>query len=389
MIHFATISAKPLPDTRIEALKTYPGLQSLDFHLPPELEAGAPPEARGLRRDQVRLMVSWASDDRIMHTCFHQLPEFLNPGDLLVINTSGTMNAALEASSEDGQDFELHLSTHLPGGVWSAELRRPSPRGSQPWPAARAGEVFSLPAGGQARLLAPYGARDGMALAGGDKGVRLWIAALDLPLPINEYLACYGFPIRYGYVPEAWPNSYYQTVYTTEVGSAEMPSAGRAFTEELITRLVAKGVQIAPLLLHTGVASLESHEPPYEEYYRVPVETARAVNTTHAAGKRVIAVGTTVVRALETITSRERITYPGEGWTSTVITPERGLYAVDGLLTGLHEPKSSHLAMLQALAGVDHLRETYRQAIEHGYLWHEFGDLHLILRSRDASLRSA
>ena len=168
-------------------------------------------------------------------------------------------------------------------------------------------------------------------------------------------------------------------MYATLVGSAEMPSAGRAFTPELITRLVAKGVQVAPLLLHTGVASLENHEPPYEEFYRVPVETARAVNAAHTAGKRVLAVGTTVVRALETVTTRDHTAYPGQGWTSMVITPQRGLYAVDGLLTGLHEPKSSHLAMLQALAGVDHLRKTYRQALEHRYLWHEFGDLHLIL----------
>lgn len=379
MSHFTTVSTKTRPDTRMKLVKTYPGLESLDFHLPAELEAGEPPEARGLRRDQVRLMVSSKSDNRILHSCFRQLPDFLNPGDLLVINTSGTMNAALEASSEDGRDFELHLSTHLPGGVWSVELRQPSPTGSQPWLSASAGEVFRLPAGGQARLLTPYGGRDDIASVAQDKGVRLWIAALELPLPINEYLACYGFPIRYGYVPKAWPNSYYQTVYTTEVGSAEMPSAGRAFTAELITALVAKGVQVSPLLLHTGVASLESHEPPYEEFYRVPVETARAVNATHAAGKRVIAVGTTVVRALETATNREGTTYPGEGWTSTIITPERGLHIVDGLLTGLHEPKSSHLAMLEALAGVDHLRETYRQAIERGYLWHEFGDLQLIL----------
>jgi S-adenosylmethionine:tRNA ribosyltransferase-isomerase len=379
MTDLASISTKPIPETRMEVVKTYPGLESLDFKLPPELEAGQPPEARGLRRDQVRLMVSWKSDNRSVHGCFQQLPKFLDPGDLLVINTSGTMNAALEASGEDGGEFELHLSTHLPGGVWSVELRRPSARGSQPWLSARAGDAFHLPAGGQARLLAPYRMRGEMALASDESGIRLWIASLDLPLPINEYLACYGFPIRYGYVPEAWPNSYYQTVYATEVGSAEMPSAGRAFTAELITTLVAKGVQVVPLLLHTGVASLESHEPPYEEFYRVPVETARAVNAAHAAGRRVIAVGTTVVRALETVTRREGTTYPGEGWTSTIITPERGLYAVDGLLTGFHEPKSSHLAMLEALAGVDHLRASYRQAIEQGYLWHEFGDLHLIL----------
>ena len=373
------VSTPPAPKTRFDVVNTYPGLQSLDFDLPAELEAGQPPEARGLARDQVRLMVSWIADDRIVHTCFRQLPEFLNPGDLLVINTSGTMNAALEATNSAGEQFELHLSTHLPGDLWSVELRQPSPRGSQPYLTAQPEGSYHLPAGGQVELLAPYSMQSATTKAGKAKAVRLWIARLSLPLPFNEYLACYGFPIRYGYVPQAWPNSYYQTVYATLVGSAEMPSAGRAFTPELITRLVAKGVQVAPLLLHTGVASLESHEPPYEEYYRVPAETARLVNAAHAAGKRLIAVGTTVVRALETVTTRDHTAYPGQGWTSMVITPQRGLYAVDGLLTGLHEPKSSHLAMLQALAGVDHLRKTYRQALEHRYLWHEFGDLHLIL----------
>jgi S-adenosylmethionine:tRNA ribosyltransferase-isomerase len=163
------------------------------------------------------------------------------------------------------------------------------------------------------------------------------------------------------------------------MGSAEMPSAGRAFTPELITRLVARGVQVAPLLLHTGVASLEEHEPPYEEFYRVPLETARRVNAARAAGKRVVAVGTTVVRALESVTDEEGGTHPGEGWTPLVVTPERGIRAVHGMLTGLHEPRASHLAMLEALAGRRHLEVAYAEALTAQYLWHEFGDLHLIL----------
>ncbi len=158
-----------------------------------------------------------------------------------------------------------------------------------------------------------------------------------------------------------------------------MPSAGRAFTPELITRLVAGGVQVAPLLLHTGVASLEEHEPPYEEFYRVPPETARLVNAARERGKRVVAVGTTVVRALETVADPDGTAHPGEGWTTLVIGPERGLRAVDALLTGLHEPRATHLAMLEALAGREHLRTVYGEALRERYLWHEFGDLHLLL----------
>jgi S-adenosylmethionine:tRNA ribosyltransferase-isomerase len=347
-------------------------LQSLDFELPPELEAGEPPEARGLMRDEVRLMVSYASDDRVVHSRFRDLEDFLESGDVLVINTSGTMNAALEAEREDGTRLELHLSTHLPANIWIVELRRPT--GAEPFRFATPGEMLRLPEGATATLHAPYPSGPIRS-----EGSRLWISTLEFPYPLDEYLDRHGFPIRYGYVRENWPISYYQTVYATETGSAEMPSAGRAFTPELITRLISRGVQFAPLILHTGVASLEDDEPPYEEFYRVPPDTARLVNAARAAGRRVIAVGTTAVRALETVTDEAGTTHPGEGWTRLVVTPERGIRSVSAMLTGLHEPRSSHLAMLEALAGREHLRTTYREALREGYLWHEFGDLHLIL----------
>jgi S-adenosylmethionine:tRNA ribosyltransferase-isomerase len=219
---------------------------------------------------------------------------------------------------------------------------------------------------------------------------RLWISTLNLSVNLNDYLDRNGSPIRYRYVRESWPSVYYQTVYATEVGSAEMPSAGRAFTPELITRLVANGIRIVPLILHTGVASLEDDEPPYEEFYRVPPETAATINAARTAGSRVVAVGTTVVRALETVTERNGTTHPGEGWTDVFISPERGIRSVDAMLTGLHEPRSTHLSMLEALigsaleyplatSGTDHLEVAYSEALERGYLWHEFGDLHLIL----------
>ena len=356
-------------------------LPSLEFDLPSELEADAPPEARGFERDEVRLMVSYRSDDRVVHSTFRNLPDFLKAGDVMAINTSGTMNAAIDAVREDGTPLELHLSTRLPANLWVMEVRRPT-RGTatQPFHRAQAGETLRLPGGAAVMLHAPYPE----AVRG--EGSRLWVSTLDLPEPLDEYLERYGFPIRYAYVRESWPASYYQTVYATEKGSAEMPSAGRAFTPELITHLVAKGIQVAPLILHTGVASLEADEPPYEEFYRVPPETARLVNTAHAAGNRVVAVGTTVVRALETVTDPGGITHPGEGWTSLVISPERSVRTVDAMLTGLHEPRSTHLAMLETLAGhaprgsgQEHLKVAYAEALREGYLWHEFGDLHLIL----------
>jgi S-adenosylmethionine:tRNA ribosyltransferase-isomerase len=379
----------------------------LAFKLPPELEASEPPEARGLSRDAVRLLVSYRGDNRVDHTRFDQLPDFLTAGDVLVINTSGTLNAALPAARADGSAIELHLSTRLPdegashhayaaSTGWVVELRQLGPNGTKPLLDARPGERIALPNGGEARLIAPYqrhaqpdgeSATESAAewLVGEPakhafvSGTRLWVAEMCLPVDVAGYLTQYGFPIRYGYVKQAWPPAYYQTVYATEMGSAEMPSAGRAFTPELITRLVGQGVQVAPLILHTGVASLEAHEPPYAEFYRVPDATARLVNGVHAAGKRVVAVGTTVVRALETVTNREGVTHSGEGWTRLIITPQRGVRAVDGLLTGFHEPEATHLAMLEAIAGLPHLQVTYAEALRERYLWHEFGDLHLIL----------
>ena len=351
-------------------------MPTLNFKLPPELEASEPPEARGLARDQVRLMVSHYGTDRVIHDHFRDIACHLQAGDVLVINTSGTMNAAIPATRSDGTALELHLSTRLPADLWSVEVRRPSSKATEPFRQATPGETLTLPDGGSVILHTPYDAGQRTAVT---QSVRLWVATLNLSLPLGDYLAQHGFPIRYSYVNQQWPLDYYQTAYATEMGSAEMPSAGRAFTPELITRLVAQGIQVVPLILHTGVASLEDHEPPYEEFYRVPTATAQIITAARQAGKRIIAVGTTVIRALETVTNSEGVTHPGEGWTSVIITPQRGIQAVNGMLTGLHEPRATHLAMLEALTGEQHLHITYRQALEQNYLWHEFGDLHLIL----------
>ena len=373
------------PDTT-ENLPDYPEVHvPLHFDLPSELEAGEPPEARGLRRDEVRLMVSHLDDDSVVHSSFTNLAEFLEAGDTLVINTSGTMNAALPATYADGTALTVHLSTRLPADLWVVELRSAS--GNEPVLDGEAGEVLALPEGASIVLQTPYlpEQRDRSGATN-----RLWVSTLNLPVSLNRYLDRHGSPIRYGYVRESWPSSYYQTVYATEVGSAEMPSAGRAFTPELITRLVARGVRIVPLVLHTGVASLEDDEPPYEEFYRVPPETAAAINGAREAGRRIVAVGTTVVRALETVTDGDGVTHPGEGWTDLYITPERGIRSVNAMLTGLHEPRSTHLSMLEALVtrasvcplaktGRKHLETAYSEALDKGYLWHEFGDLHLIL----------
>lgn len=332
----------------------------LDFELPAELEAREPPEARGLARDQVRLLVSHLADDEIEHLRFTDLPDVLCPGDVLVANDSATVPAALTAHRRaDGAEINLHVSTRLPAGLWVVEPRRIS---------ACEGEVFDLAGGARVRLLARY-----------PQSRRLWLAQFDADVP--ELMARFGRPISYPYVRGQWPIEMYQTVYAGPPGSAEMPSAGRAFSPDVLERLAHRGIGFVTLTLHTGVASLEGHEAPYAEEYWVPELTASALRTARADGRRVIAVGTTVVRALESAWhAGDGRVVASHAWTDLVIGPERGVRVVDSLLTGFHEPKASHLAMLEAIAGRPHLEKAYQAALAGRYLWHEFGDLHLILR---------
>jgi S-adenosylmethionine:tRNA ribosyltransferase-isomerase len=336
--------------------------------LVPRAEAHEPPEARGLRRDEVRMLVARGRDGRLEHDRFRDLPDHLEEGDLLVVNTSATLPAALRVQRPGGEAVDLHLSTPVPGrgpGSYVVELR--CDRG--PLRDARAGERLRLPAGATAELLAPY-------LGGG----RLWVARLDLPAPLIDYLSLHGRPISYPYVSGERPLADYQTAFATHPGSAEMPSAGRPFTPKLVTALVARGIVIAPVVLHTGVSSLERGERPYPEWYRVPASTARLVRATRSWGGRVIAVGTTVVRALESAAEPGGHVAGREDWTRLVVTHDRGVRVVDGLLTGWHDPDASHLHMLEAIGGPDLIARSYRVAAERGYLWHEFGDVHLILK---------
>lgn len=338
----------------------------LDFTLPARLEANEPPEARGLSRDGVRLLVGSSSTGELSHHRFTELPELLRPGDLLVVNTSGTLPAALPVVNSD---LTVHFSTELSEGRWLVELREVARKATAPHSGGAPGEAYPLLGGGSLTLRERF------------SGERLWVADVDTSGAgsVRDYLYLFGAPIRYGYLGRPWPLSYYQTVFATHPGSAEMPSASRPFTDRGVTRLVTAGVQLAPVLLHTGVASPEAHERPYPERFAVPANSARIVNQAKAAGGRIIAIGTTVVRALESATNADGVVGPAEGWTDLVITPERGTRVVDGLLTGFHEPRASHLDMLAAIADPRVLDQCYAEAIEHGYLWHEFGDVNLLL----------
>ncbi|WP_369197663.1 S-adenosylmethionine:tRNA ribosyltransferase-isomerase [Streptomyces djakartensis] len=393
---------------------------TLAVRVPEELSARVPVEQRvpGLDRDGVRMLVSRGTE--VAHHTFRELPGLLRAGDLLVVNTSPTLAAAVDGRIGHAR-VVVHFSTRGDDGRWAVELREPDGRGTTRARAgAPAGSQVWLPGGMRLVLEEPLSGRSG----------RLWWAAVagrrgadtreggerpggtpsggerpggtppggtppggtppggtppggEPPDPVPGLLRRYGRPIRYAYTERDQPLSVYQTVFALPradgSGSAEMPSAARPFTARVVAELVSRGVQFAPVTLHTGVASAEVHEPPYPERFAVPGASARLINAARAAGGRVVAVGTTAVRAVESAVGADGAVRAREGWTDLVVTPERGVRVVDGLLTGLHEPEASHLLMLRALAGRTAVERGYAAALRGRYLWHEFGDVHLLL----------
>jgi len=350
--------------------------------VPEELSARVPAEQRGpgLDRDDVRLLVSRGTE--VSHHGFAELPGLLRAGDLLVVNTSPTLAAAVDGRVGHAR-VVVHFSTRGDDGRWAVELREPDGRGTTRARAEGEG-VARRDCGGLAgtKVRLPGGARLVLEEPLSARGERLWwarVSGAEVPALLREY----GRPIRYSYTERDQPLSVYQTVfalpYADGTGSAEMPSAGRPFTARLVAELVSRGVQFAPVTLHTGVASAESHEPPYPERFAVPEASARLINAVRAGDGRVVAVGTTAVRAVESAAGADGVVRARAGWTGLVVTPERGVRVVDGLLTGLHEPEASHLLMLEAVAGRAAIDRGYEAAVRRRYLWHEFGDVHLLL----------
>lgn len=334
--------------------------------------ATAPPEARGLQRDEVRLLVAGAA---LTETTFRHLPEHLQPGDLVVVNTSATVAAAVDAKRADGNDVVVHFATALDDGTWVVELRPPAPSFG-PVTDVRVGERIALPSGAWLSVLATLPGQ-----------VRLHRAEVFLEGPLSTLLEQHGRPIAYGYVPGRWPLSSYQTVFGCEPGSAEMPSAGRPFSEAVVTALVQRGVLVAPIVLHTTVSSPDVGEPPLPERFRVPDATASVVNQVRSRGGRIVAVGTTVTRALETVAAEDGTVRGDGGWTELVLGPDRPARVVTGLVTGWHEPGASHVKLLEAVAGEELVARAYDEAVARDFLWHEFGDSCLLLPPRGVGQR--
>jgi S-adenosylmethionine:tRNA ribosyltransferase-isomerase len=355
-----------------------PSVPRTRFREPDDTTAPAPAESRGVARDGVRLML--AAEHGISHVRFRDLPDHLEPGDLVVINNSATVPGQIDAVRHGRGEVVLHAATPLDDGSWVIEIRS-APDADRPVLDAQSREHLGV-GDLELTLLSPY-PREGSSPTG--TGNRLWRAAVDGDL--LDLLLRRGRPIAYGYLDRRYPLTAYQSVFATRPGSAEMPSAGRPFTDAIITRLVAGGVGVAPVTLHTGVSSQETGEAPAPERFEVPEATARLANATRATGGRVIAVGTTVTRALESAVTPAGRVVAASGWTERVISPEEPARVVDGLVTGWHDPHASHLLLVESVAGPELTQLAYDAAVAEGYLWHEFGDSALLLPVRGEERR--
>lgn len=342
----------------------------IQFDLPQQLACPKPTEERNLARDQVRLLVT-TNSGKIEHSVFRDFVLYLQKGDVLVVNTSATVPSALPVSFADGGKGKLHLSTGLNSREWLAEIREITGTKTRRWHGGVEGMEFQLPSGTIVTLKKKYYKNE--------QWLHLWVVDLDTNQPVQKYLTENARPIQYDKLDRQYPLSYYQTFFSFHPGSAEMPSAGRGFTKKIIEALLKKGVVLAPLILHTGVSSLEENETPYPEYMEIDPVSATIINTAKNQGRRIIAVGTTCIRAIETAADPHGVVQPYRGNTELFIDEIYSMKVADGLLTGFHEPKASHLNMLQSIGGFEHINRAYQEAITAGYHWHQFGDLHLIL----------
>ena len=342
------------------------------FRSPVDLTADAPPEARGEPRDSVRLLV--ATPEGVRHTTFRHLDRFLDAGDVLVVNTSATVPGQLDAT-RDGQPVVVHVANRLADGSRVVELRT-APEAADPILDGVPGERLTLVPGGSVVLLDPY---PHAGSSPGGLGNRLWRARIEVDEPLAEYLDRRGRPISYGYLRQRFRIDAYQTVFALHPGSAEMPSAGRPFTPDLVTRLVAAGVGFAPITLHTSVSSQVVGEGPLAEWFTVSAHSAELINSARRSGRRIIAVGTTATRAVESVADQDGFVHAGTGWTEIVISSLRPIRTINGLITGWHDPEASHLLLVEEVAGSELTQQGYDAAVDQRYRWHEFGDSGLFL----------
>ncbi|PRY58639.1 tRNA preQ1(34) S-adenosylmethionine ribosyltransferase-isomerase QueA [Glycomyces artemisiae] len=341
----------------------------LNFQLPAHLLARQPIERRGGERHDSKMVVYHKRSETVEFTSFREIPRFLEPGDVVVINDSRTLNASVFANVEDRGRVEVQLRYNPKDNIWgvSSKSRR----------APRIGSKLTFDGTDiTATMLGPD-----------DRGLSLWMLEFDCEFDaLVAYLDEHGRPIPSLYVEGSFTNEEYNSVYAERPGSAEMPAAGRHFTEEVLTRLRERGVGIAYITLHTGLSSVEISEEHLEdhrmhaEWCQIPPETADMVNTAKDEGHRVLVVGTTVMRTLESAAKEDGLPLrAGDRWTDLYIYPGFDFQVADAFVTNFHGPRSSRIALASAFTGADLLLHGYDAAIERGLQFYEFGDTTLTL----------
>ena len=340
-------------------------VDDFDYELPEELIAQVPLAAR----DASRLMVLTRRERRVEHRHFRDLPEYLRPGDVLVLNDTRVIPARLAATRPTGGKVEILLLTPRGGDVWEC-LARPGRR-------AQIGQTLTF-AGGR---------MTGLVLGKTEYGGRVLQLSAAAGLDVDSLVDAVGeMPVPHYIRSRLDQPERYQTVYARERGSAAAPTAGLHFTPDLLGQIEGAGVVIARVTLHVGLGTfrpvkteqVEEHVM-HSEHYEVSAETAEAINSARAAGGRVVAVGTTTVRTLESSADADGRVAPGAGWTSIFIYPGYVFRAVDAMVTNLHLPKSTLIMMVSAFAGREFVLDAYRHAVEEKYRFFSFGDAMLIL----------
>lgn len=341
-------------------------LDAFSYFLPDELIAQYPAP----QRDAARLMVLDRSTAQISTGFVPDLVSYFRSGDLLVVNDTKVRPARLLGNKESGGQVEAFLLDRHPGEkeLWSCLTR-----------ASKSPRVGS-------RLYFP-GAISGTVQGVDDQGLTL--IEFDCDDDFNQALNMFGHVPLPPYIrraDEPIDRDRYQTIYAATPGAVAAPTAGLHFTPELMNRLIAHGVEIATLTLHVGIGTFTpvraenlSEHRMHRESFHIPVETANAVNSAKAEGRRVMAVGTTTTRTLEAVAANNKTISAGEGSTDIFITPGAKFRIVDGLITNFHLPESTLLVLVSAFAGHALTMDAYRQAVEERFRFFSYGDCMLIL----------
>lgn len=339
-----------------------------DFDLPEELIAQEPLA----QRDQSRLMVLDRSQETIAHRSFFELPELLHEGDVLVLNDSRVFPARLHGHKPTGGRVEVLLLNPLPaeegGAVWEAMTRGSVREGT---PVEFSGDV-------RARILDRAGSHTWKVQFSVEPDALQSFIDAQGETPIPPYITETG-------LSEQELRERYQNVYARERGSAAAPTAGLHFTPEVFESLAARGVQIERVTLHVGLGTfapvksddIAGHDM-HSEFAQVSEATASALNAARRAGRRVIAVGTTSVRTLETFTT-DGVTRAGQEWTNIFITPGHEFQGIDAMITNFHTPRSTLLMLVAAFAGFDFTKTAYAEAVHRKYRFYSFGDSMIVL----------